>query len=126
MEKVKKHFNRNKDRYLIGGIAFAGITGVIVGGVASQHISRGIAVTAKRGIAVQGKSVVMNNVSYISANRKGSPSWVVRCIETGLVYTSQRAAAIAMDLSESDVSQHLNGRKPHAQGYTFEQICMAA
>ena len=95
-------------------------------GIASRHISGGISVTAQGGISVLGKNVVMDNVSYISSNRKGSPSWVVRCIETDVIFTSQKAAAKAMELSQAEVSKHLNGMMDNVRGYHFERICMAA
>lgn len=126
--EIKKHVKDHRTVYLCAatGVAVAGITCLIMRSVSSQHISRGSAVTANRGIAVVGKSVVMNNVSYISSNRQDSPSWVVRCIETGAIYSSQRAAAMAMDLSEQEISKHLNGVRDHVRGFTFERICMAA
>jgi hypothetical protein len=73
-----------------------------------------------------GDGAVMNNVSFISSNRQGSPSWVVRCIETDEVFTSQRKAALALDIPQSELSQHLSGRLDSAHGRTFERICMAA
>jgi hypothetical protein len=127
IDSVKEHFKKNKDVYISCGIGLvAGFTCAIVRDVISQRISRGISVTASRGISVAGKSVVMNNVSYISANRQGAPSWVVRSLDTGEIFTSQRAAAIAMGLPESEVSKHLNGIMDDVRGYTFERLCMAA
>jgi hypothetical protein len=92
----------------------------------TEPIGHGYAVTAKRGIAVLGKKVVMNNVSYISANRQGPPSWVVRCKETGEIFSSQHAASLMMNITASKLSKHLNGELPHAHGWHFERICMAA
>jgi hypothetical protein len=124
---IKEHISRHKVAYSFGsGIVVAGITFCIMRGVASQPISRGIAVTAERGIAVLGKKVVMNNVSYISANRQGPPSWVVRCLETGDIFSSQNAAANTMGLSPAEISQHLNGMRDHVLGHHFERICLAA
>jgi hypothetical protein len=128
-EKVKKHIKKHKVVYScsITAIGVATFTAIIMRSVAaSQHIDCGNAVVAKRGIAVLGKRVVMRNVSYFSADRQGPPSWVVRCKETGDIFTSQIAAAKEMGISAADLSQHLNGRKEHAQGYTFERICLAA
>jgi hypothetical protein len=126
-EKVKQHIIDHKVAYTCAATAIvtAGITFIIMRSVASQHTDRGNAVVAKDGIAVLGKKVVMDNVSYISANRQGSPAWVVRCIETGDIFTSQLSAAREMGLSAPDLSQHLNGRKGHVQGYHFERICLA-
>jgi hypothetical protein len=127
-EKAKAHFEKHKLLYccLGAGLLGAGITTLVMRGVASQHISRGISVTAEGGIAVLGKNVVMDNVSYISAERQGPPSWVIRCIETGNIFTSQASAATEMDLSASEISKHLNGVRDHVRGFTFERICLAA
>lgn len=128
-DEVKSHFEKYKFVYLAGGIGvgIAGFTYLIMRGVdSSEPISHGNAVTAERGIAVLGKRVVMSNVSYISSNRQGPPSWVVRCKETGEIFTSQNAAASAMGLFASEVSQQLTGRKDNVQGFHFERICLAA
>jgi len=126
--KIKKHFEKQKQEYLWVGslVVVAGITYLIMRNANAQPIGPGTSVTAQNGISVLGNKVVMNNVSYISANRQGPPSWVVRCIETGEIYTSQNAAAEAIGLSPSELSKHLNGLMDHVRGYTFERICLAA
>jgi hypothetical protein len=75
---------------------------------------------------VLGDGYALNNVSFISANRQGPPSWVVRCLENNMICTSQQAMAQAMDLSSSELSKHLNGVLDTVQGYHFERVCMAA
>lgn len=127
VEKVKAHIRENKTVYISASTSavVAGITVVIMRDVALQPISRGIAVTAKRGIAVLGKKVVMSNVSFISSNRPGPPSWVVRCIETDKIFTSQRAAALGMEIPLNEISRHLNGLRDHVRGFHFERICLA-
>lgn len=42
------------------------------------------------------------------------------------VFTSQNAAAEAMDITKSNISRHLNGLQEDAQGFHFERICLAA
>jgi hypothetical protein len=127
-KNVKNHFERHKVAYSLGaGVAVAGITCLIMRGVHSQHIGRGISVTADRGISVVAdRSVVKDNVFLISARRQGAPSWVVRCLETGGIFSSQLSAAKEMNLPASELSQHLNGKMDHVRGFTFERICMAA
>ena len=127
-EELKKHLSDNKKFYigLSAGAGIAGITYLIMRNNSTQPISRGIAVTASRGIAVTGKKVVMENVSYISSNRSGPPSWVVRCVQTGQIYTSQTSAANEMGLKASEISRHLNGLRDTVRGYTFERICLSA
>ena len=46
----------------------------------------------------------------------------VRCIETGVVYPSLRAAAADTHVHVSYVSAVCNGRKKHAGGYRFEFV----
>jgi hypothetical protein len=128
IEKVKKHVQKHKKEYIaaIGGAAVATITCAIVRDIVSQPIGHGASVTAKRGISVLGKKVVMHNVSYIYANRQGPPSWVVRCIETGEIFSSQNSAALTMELAPQEISKHLCGLMDHVRGYHFERICLAA
>lgn len=140
LTRVKTHFTNHKQLYVgvvIGaGVAvLAGITYVIVR-YNSQLDQRVNHVLPRRVIHVpdvkaENSQVVnnygsMGNVSYISSNRQGPPSWVIRCVETGDLYTSQNEAANEMDLSGSELSRHLNGVIDHVKGYTFERICMAA
>jgi hypothetical protein len=127
--KFKQHFRDNKKFYLLLGanaVAIAGITLVIMRSNSTLSIGRDTVVTAGRDIVVTGKNSMLNHVSYISAERQGPPSWVVRCLETNKLFTSQRSAAIAMDLAENHLSQHLTGTREHVNGYHFERICMAA
>jgi hypothetical protein len=119
-KNVRSHFERHKIAYSFGaGLAIAGITCLIMRGVRSQHIGRGISVVADG-------SVVKDNLFLISSRRQGAPSWVVRCLETGEIFSSQLSAAKEMNLPASELSQHLNGKMDHVRGFTFERICMAA
>ena len=92
----------------------------------SQSISSSVTGTAGSNVIGTGKKVVMYNVSYISADRQGPPSWVIRCKETGTLFTSQRMATLEMSITETNISKQLNGLQENAQGYHFERICMAA
>lgn len=110
------------------------------GSFSNLSISRGIPVTASRGIPVTGENSgfifnnqqglvnrnTMNITQVVDSLRRGAPSWVVRCLETGEAFMSQRAAANAMGLSEAEISRHLNGALDHVRGYHFDRICMAA
>lgn len=127
MSKFKNHLTKHKWKYILGGtIVVAGITMLITRHRLVPHIEYSSNVFAQDSINVLGKNVVTNNVSFISSNRQGSPSWVVRCLETDQVFTSQNSAAKALNISASNLSQHLNGILEHADGLHFERICMAA
>jgi hypothetical protein len=140
-DDIKTHFEKYKAAYIVGGISVgifsvAGITYLIMrdgslGISPSVTGTAGPSVTGTResGVIqniVSGKSNTLNAVSYFSANRSGPPSWVVRCKETGEVFTSQHAAALAKGITETNLSKHLNGLQDTAQGFHFERLCMAA
>lgn len=96
--------------------------------------------TASRGIPVTGENSgfifnnqqglvnrnTMNITQVVDSLRRGAPSLVVRCLETGEAFMSQRTAANVMGLSEAEISRHLNGALDHVRGYHFDRICMAA
>jgi hypothetical protein len=126
--RVKEYLQEHKELYIgLGvGVIVAGITYSIMRAQSGSIILRDSIVEAQRDSIVLGKNATLNQVSYFDSNRQGPASWVVRCVETGLVFTSQRAAALAMDISESNISRQLNGLKNQADGYHFERICMAA
>lgn len=83
---------------------------------------------ADRGISViADRSVVQDNVfNVLKTSRRGSPSWVVKCIETGEIFSSQREAAALMHLPENELSKHLNGLMAHVRGYHFVRIALEA
>jgi hypothetical protein len=136
-EGITNHVKRHKVAYSFGaGIAVAGFTCLIMRGVYSQHIGGTIGTPAQGTIGTLGVSDVsirplsffsrQNVVTVIEANRKGPPSWVVRCKETSDIFMSQKAAAIEMGLAHDHLSNHLNGLRDNVNGFTFERICMAA
>jgi hypothetical protein len=138
-DKVKTHVKDNIDLYVVfsAGVGVAGITYLIMRGAASLPIRDAIGVPAQGAIGVlgeravsqnivSGKNNVLHSVSYFSADRQGPPSWVVRCLETGNIFTSQKSAAAEMGLSAAHLSEHLNGIREHVSGNTFERICLAA
>jgi hypothetical protein len=129
---IKEHFEKNKKLYIgvgIGlavGLGLAGGTCLIMRAHSGSTIMRDTIVHAKRDTIVLGKKSTLNQVSYISSNRQGPPSWVVQCKETGGIFSSQASAAAEMGLSTSRLSQHLNGVTDHVNGFHFERICLAA
>lgn len=127
---LKKHYKKYRTVYIICGTAIvsAGITYLIM---RDEHIRRTIGVPAQSTIGVLGENVkiknsTLNTVSYIYADRQGPPSWVVRCLETGAIFTSQKSAALEMNIPADHLSNHLNGTRDHVNGYHFERICLAA
>jgi F0F1-type ATP synthase membrane subunit c/vacuolar-type H+-ATPase subunit K len=118
--RIKEHVLRHKTAYLIGaGVAIAGITYLVT---RNTSIGQG-------NVNVRALNILSNRpniVTVIESGRQGPPSWVVRCLETDEVFTSQRGAAIIKGINERVISQHLNGGIENAGGFHFERICMAA
>jgi len=48
----------------------------------------------------------------------------IRCRETGMVFKSAVEACQTMQLSASQLSQHLKGRADHVKNFTFERIAV--
>ena len=123
-EKIKTHWEKYKQTYITVGV------GVVVG-VTIFIVARKTAPTlniGKSAVVTDVKQfVTKGDLNYtIKANRQGPPSWVVRCIETGDVFSSQNKAAEALGISSRDISCQLNGIKPDIKGLHFERICIAA
>ena len=127
-KKIKKHLNDNRELYIMGGmfVGFACFTWYIMRDHSKLSIGRDVIVTAERDAIVLGQNNTLNTVSYIAADRQGPPSWVIQCLETQDVYTSQNKAAEALEITASNVSRQLNGLQENAQGYHFKRLCMAA
>ena len=123
-DKIKTHWEKYKQTYITVGV------GVVVG-VTIFIVARKTAPTlniGKSAVVTDVKQfVIKGDLNYtITSNRQGSPSWVVRCIETGDVFSSQNEAAKTLGINTSILSKQLNGLTESINGLHFERICMAA
>lgn len=125
MDRIKAHFERNKTRYLMGSyVVVAGATVLVTRGVVLRGAGpnfEGVKIIV-RPISIFSKQIIY---TIINVDRSGPLSWVVRCVETGEVFISQHAAAVAKGLSEPRLSSHLNGVSEHVGGLHFERIGLA-
>ena len=152
-ERVSAHLKKYWPVYLGSAIGIAGITwGIMkenrvpnlfdssdsVGSLSNPEIGSSVTGTAGSSVTGTGETSgfffqpqvvdnhgVINLQQVIEARRSGPPSWVVRCVDTGDVYTSQRAAATALGIDERNISKMLNGLQETAEGLKFERICLA-
>ena len=123
-EKFKEHWDKHKQTYITIGVGVVVGVGIYV--LAKQKITN-IKVDISGNTDSNPIGVNLGTLNYtIEANRQGPPSWVIRCIETGDVFSSQNKAAEALGISSRDVSCQLNGIKQDINGLHFERICMAA
>jgi hypothetical protein len=129
-EKIKIHWEKYKQTYITVGVGV--VVGVVVG-VGVYVLTRQKTPNIKVDMSVGNDNhdpqqmVNLGTLNYtVEADRQGPPSWVVRCLETGEVFSSQSKAAEALNVSPNDISKTLNGLRDNAGGLHFERICMAA
>ena len=115
--EIKEHVRRNKTAYTVGT---TGIVLVIATFFVTRRVYGPNAFLAK-------KIVIKDSVLIFStyARKQGPPSYVVRCVETKRIFTSQAEAARGMGLDPSDLSKHLNEIRDHVKGYHFTRVAIA-
>ncbi len=130
-DQDKTHWEKYKWWYIsTGALLLAGITLVVVRshqGTAGNVRIIGRSTAGNVRIIGRSSSVhIGDNVYNLSATTGVEyGGFMTRCVETGEVFSSQIRAAIAYDISPTSLSNHLNGRTPHVNGYTFERIMLA-
>lgn len=96
---------------------YAGIRGVPdEGSLMTRTVVRPLAFLSKQNTAV---------VTVIEREGRGHPGYLVRCLETNDIYPSQTAAAKALDIPPSVITDHINGKFPDAHGFHIERIAIS-
>jgi hypothetical protein len=122
INKIKNHFKENKTTYLAcGGTAVVAVVGTIVAMSAMSDKGSGNASQKIGNLNWHPIQVLDNTVTYQMPARGHRGNMIVDN-ETRTPYASQNAAAKALDLDASDLSRHLQGRKPHVKGHTFTNL----
>lgn len=111
-EKVKVHLKTHKATYIVGGVCL----GVgLAGGL-------GFRSNLNKAKIVRIFSPGDDTIIQIAIPKPGNSGNTIRCLENGTIYPSQNAAAKALGLNPSTISQHLNGRASNTNGLTFEKL----
>ena len=122
-DRIKAHFQRNKTRYYVGStIGVAAITLVIMRG---RHASFLRSLDGQDVVTMRPLTFFSNRtniVTVIAREGRGHPGYLVRCKETGDIFSSQSGAASWAGTSAVNMSQHLSGRFPDVYGLHFERI----
>lgn len=139
MDILKKHLKKHKTQYIfVGGVlvglTLAGFTLVIVKKssidfgeklrINGDTIGEKLRINGDTGFINFG-TIKDSVVNVVERDGRGHPGYLVRCVENGLVYTSQTSAAKALGLNQTQLSNHMTGRTPHVKGYHFERIRLA-
>jgi hypothetical protein len=125
-DKVKDHIKRHKEAYIVGAVGFATIACLSMRG----------RYAAVRGATDESVQVHVRPLAFLSNQHNtvvteihrggtGAPSYIVRCIDTGETWLSQRQAAIAHKIPGSELSAHLNGKFPEINGHQYERLGLA-
>jgi hypothetical protein len=122
LDKVKGVIKRNWKPFAIG----AG-TIIVIYIVTKRVDTRYLSGTIRTALLANKVTVKDQGVLLIQTFErwKGAPGWMVRCVETGQVFTSQTAAARHVGVDASTLSKHVRGLTEHAGGYHFVRVAMA-
>jgi hypothetical protein len=125
-EGVVNHVKRHKVAYSLGaGIAIAGFTCLIMKGRIEALALRGAYGPETADTLVTNRPFFSfssgQNVINVR-NEIGRPSYLIHDHNTDLWYRSQSAAAKALNVSDSRVSNHVNGLLSHVDGHHLERV----
>ena len=113
-QKIGQHVSEHKDLYVGIGVG-AGIVGVVMLALSGRHTTDAATKVTMRSFNLLSHGSG-NIVSVIEREGRGFPVW---CIETGEWFKSQNAAAKAKGISDTSLSQHLNGLRDEVSGLHF-------
>lgn len=128
-KEIKEHFAKYRNIYITAGIVVLG--SVVTEFTVYSAIKASIKPVSIGNINTESNSNTAINLGgtlnyTIKSARKEPPSWVVRCVETGQLYSSQRQAAKTLNLDKNNLSKHLNGLTDSVGELHFERVCMSA
>lgn len=115
IDKIRTHISENKVAY-IAGVAGVGVGAVLVGGM---FYGRQIIINDSLNVSVNSPKT---NIVVANLTRRGHPGNIIRCVETGEVFASQRRAAEALGLNRIDIYKMLKGELDNVKGLSFENL----
>lgn len=137
-ERFKSHMKRNKKTYILSGV---GILLGIAGGYTLAKLGEdsedilnlevGGDLIESPVLDIADSDVGDVNVNSFNSeyhihnttnNYGGYQSKIVKNLDTGEIFESQKAAAESIGVSEKAMSRHLNGNYGNLDGNTFERI----
>jgi hypothetical protein len=121
LNKAKEVIKNNWKPFTVGAI-LTGVTFIVTRQVTMRYMRiSGTSTLISRTIANEGPLYKVFHI-YAPGVKYQGPSWMVTCKETGKAFRSQHHAAKMMNISETMLSTHLNGKAGSAGGYHFERI----
>lgn len=132
IEKFKNHLKEHKREYLIGGSCLVG--GVLIGAMVKRPIyiqanaalpptTVNVNTPVNNNIPVKvtvKPEITVNPVVNVNNTMGGYQQKLVKCLETGQIFESVKAAAAQAGVNPSYMSNHINGRTDHIMGNHYE------
>lgn len=127
LKKAKEHIVENKETYISGAVCL--VVGVavgqfisattntpqVVGGSASNDNDVQVGGDVNAPITITQNSTVVNNFG-------GHLCKIVKCVDTGEIFETAKAAAESAGVTASNMSRHLNGHTNSISGMTYEVV----
>ena len=130
-ERFKSHMKRNKQTYILSGV---GILLGVAGGYTLAKVGEGSgdvfeidldagqdAIASVYGDIDNSENHIQNTTHNYGAYG-GYQSKIVKNLDTGEIFESQKAAAESVGVDTRTMSKHLNGDTDHIDGQIFERI----
>lgn len=115
LDRIKDHFDRYKTAYISAGVIVVSIgVGIIIGKKIDTH-------NLPTNVISNSTEAIINNGSLIQNNFQGHLSKIVRCIETGEIWDSIRAASDDLGISPNNLSKDIQSNLD-VNGRHFEII----
>lgn len=119
VQKAHQHFKTHGKTYLVTGGAF-GAGYILKGRIGPDVIQTFTNSTDNVATVINRSKNVDVVIQYL--NQRGYVANPVECVETLERWGSQAEAAMAKGISETNLSQHLNGKYPHVNGLHFIRV----
>jgi hypothetical protein len=119
LQRIKNHVRKNKKEYIVitASVVASVITAVIVCSIKGRkNIISVVAETAA------GNANTIHNQTINMSVKKGHPGYPVRCKELNRIWKTQSEAAQELGLNPAELSKHMNFKRDHVNGYTFERM----
>lgn len=118
LDKIKKHLHTYKEYYITSALVIGCGIGCYILGKNNGSVRISDMSEARETIINNGHDI-SNNITY---NMQGKLSKIVRCIETGELWTSIQEAADDFGVNRVTMSKAANGRTGDIQGLHFEIV----
>jgi hypothetical protein len=116
LDRIKDHFDQYKTVYIsVGVIALSIGVGIAIGKKIDVH-------NLPTNTISDSTNAIINNGSLIQNNFQGRLSKIVRCVETGEIWTSIRETADELGVTPNEVSRVINGHASDIHGLHFEVL----